>query len=253
MPDAWETANGLNPNDATDGAKVAANGYTNLENYINSLVADITEAQYADGEMTGEDIATTGPLTSTVIDGTNAISIPSEEYFDLSKATHTGGSIKDVNGMETIDNVRNGQYWSFVIDNTKEQAYIITFQAAAKNSDPSLELDITDGDDKKEWTGTVQVENTGNWTKFVEHKIETGVLGKGLKYFILNFKGSKYTCNVGDIKFTPKDATGIEEILAEANRGNGKMEIYTLDGRKVSASRLQKGIYIVNGEKVVLR
>ncbi len=38
MPDAWETANGLNPNDATDGPKLAANGYTNLENYLNSLV-----------------------------------------------------------------------------------------------------------------------------------------------------------------------------------------------------------------------
>lgn len=37
MPDAWETANGLNPNDATDRNGVAANGYTNLENYLNSL------------------------------------------------------------------------------------------------------------------------------------------------------------------------------------------------------------------------
>ncbi len=40
MPDAWETANGLNPNDATDRGLFAANGYTNLENYLNSLVTD---------------------------------------------------------------------------------------------------------------------------------------------------------------------------------------------------------------------
>lgn len=33
IPDAWETANGLNPNDATDAAKIAANGYANIENY----------------------------------------------------------------------------------------------------------------------------------------------------------------------------------------------------------------------------
>lgn len=38
MPDAWETANGLNPNDATDRGTIAANGYTNLENYLNSLI-----------------------------------------------------------------------------------------------------------------------------------------------------------------------------------------------------------------------
>ena len=40
MPDAWETANGLNPNDATDRGLFATSGYTNLENYLNSLVGN---------------------------------------------------------------------------------------------------------------------------------------------------------------------------------------------------------------------
>ncbi|MDE6371081.1 MAG: fibronectin type III domain-containing protein, partial [Duncaniella sp.] len=34
IPDEWEIANGLNPNDATDAVKIAANGYTNIENYV---------------------------------------------------------------------------------------------------------------------------------------------------------------------------------------------------------------------------
>ncbi|MBI1342277.1 MAG: T9SS type A sorting domain-containing protein [Terrimonas sp.] len=38
MPDAYETANGLNINDPADRNGIAANGYTNLENYLNSLV-----------------------------------------------------------------------------------------------------------------------------------------------------------------------------------------------------------------------
>ncbi|KAF5540312.1 pectate lyase C, partial [Fusarium phyllophilum] len=38
IPDEWETKNGLDPNDASDGMKVASNEYTNLENYVNSLV-----------------------------------------------------------------------------------------------------------------------------------------------------------------------------------------------------------------------
>ncbi len=37
MPDRWERRNSLNPNDAADGAAMAENGYTNLENYLNSL------------------------------------------------------------------------------------------------------------------------------------------------------------------------------------------------------------------------
>ena len=49
MPDEWETANGLNPNDKADGKKIADNGYSNVENYINSLVADITAAQNVGG------------------------------------------------------------------------------------------------------------------------------------------------------------------------------------------------------------
>ncbi len=37
MPDSYETAHGLNPNDAADRNGYASNGYTNLENYLNGL------------------------------------------------------------------------------------------------------------------------------------------------------------------------------------------------------------------------
>jgi pectate lyase len=37
MPDAWETANGLNPADATDRNKTWGPGYTMLEKYLNSI------------------------------------------------------------------------------------------------------------------------------------------------------------------------------------------------------------------------
>ncbi|MGI4863520.1 MAG: T9SS type A sorting domain-containing protein [Janthinobacterium lividum] len=47
MPDAWETSMGLNPNDASDRATIAANGYPNLENYLNGLVASTTLATRA--------------------------------------------------------------------------------------------------------------------------------------------------------------------------------------------------------------
>jgi len=39
MPDSWETANGLDPNDPNDGAQCPeGDGYTHLEDYLNSLV-----------------------------------------------------------------------------------------------------------------------------------------------------------------------------------------------------------------------
>lgn len=51
MPDEWEIANQLNPNDANDGNKTSADGYTNLEIYLNSLVAEITLKQNEGGEQ----------------------------------------------------------------------------------------------------------------------------------------------------------------------------------------------------------
>ena len=40
IPDSWESSHGLNPNNGMDGAATAANGYTNLENYLNELAGD---------------------------------------------------------------------------------------------------------------------------------------------------------------------------------------------------------------------
>lgn len=39
IPDAWESANGLNPNLASDAVAYAGNGYLNIENYINSITS----------------------------------------------------------------------------------------------------------------------------------------------------------------------------------------------------------------------
>ena len=39
MPDAWEQANGTNPS-VNDAMTIAANGYANIENYINSITID---------------------------------------------------------------------------------------------------------------------------------------------------------------------------------------------------------------------
>jgi hypothetical protein len=42
MPDAWEISKGLNPNNALDRNTIGADGYTNLEIYLNSLTVSST-------------------------------------------------------------------------------------------------------------------------------------------------------------------------------------------------------------------
>ncbi len=60
MPDEWETANGLNPSNKSDGNEIGEGGYTNLEIYMNSLVADITAKQNEGGEIWSGQQTTTG-------------------------------------------------------------------------------------------------------------------------------------------------------------------------------------------------
>lgn len=54
MPDAWETANGLNANNASDAILYTISStYTNIEMYINSLVSSMTSAQAVGAVTTG--------------------------------------------------------------------------------------------------------------------------------------------------------------------------------------------------------
>jgi len=41
MPDAWESARGLNPRNPAGGAIPGADGYTNLEVYLNAIAAPL--------------------------------------------------------------------------------------------------------------------------------------------------------------------------------------------------------------------
>lgn len=51
IPDYWEDANGLDKNNAADGNLTGAEGYTNLERYMNSLVADIMAKENEGGKF----------------------------------------------------------------------------------------------------------------------------------------------------------------------------------------------------------
>ena len=80
IPDECESANCLNPNDATDGSAYTLDTekgwYTNLEVYMNSIVEDIMKAGNAHAESTVEDyypacVKTSighAPLTSSILD-----------------------------------------------------------------------------------------------------------------------------------------------------------------------------------------
>lgn len=87
IPDEWEVANGLNPNDDKDGNKYTIDTekgwYTNLEVYANSLVEDIMKAGNADGESNYTEYYPAYKKPATAIDGIRTTAILSTEYYSL--------------------------------------------------------------------------------------------------------------------------------------------------------------------------
>jgi hypothetical protein len=75
MPDIYEDNNGFDKNDASDGAVIAADGYSNLENFLNAVVAgEVTP----EGQPTAvEAIQATEPTVNSsvekIIDGNRLI------------------------------------------------------------------------------------------------------------------------------------------------------------------------------------
>lgn len=92
IPDVWETANGLNPNDAKDGNAYTIDTkgyYTNLEVYLNSIVEDIMKGGNADAENAVDEFYPTYISTS----GIKGISYGSEAI----KTTYTTLSGQHIN------------------------------------------------------------------------------------------------------------------------------------------------------------
>ncbi|MBR1548435.1 MAG: pectate lyase [Prevotella sp.] len=85
IPDAWETANGLNPNSAADARTKTLDPkgfYTNLEVYANSLVEDIMKAGNSDAQSTIDEYYPAYTLP-TVVNTVNSDAAAVVEYYTL--------------------------------------------------------------------------------------------------------------------------------------------------------------------------
>ena len=231
MPDAWETANGLNPNDAKDGSSVGEDGYTNLENYLNSIVAEITEGQLEGGTALGN-IVKEDPLVST--------------EYEISNQTHTA----DISTTE----------WGFsdgiTVSNNKSKTYanssnLVKFSAASYTiklpKNVSINRIVFEGRDNYEdadaYISEVNGETFGA-TDYVfpkdksmqTYSIALSTPATGTLTFTTKVK---QICAI--IRLYSSTSTGISTV-----RGNKQMQerVFTIDGREVRGKE-GKGIYII--------
>lgn len=117
IPDAWETANGLDPNDATDALTYSLDSkeyYTNLEVYANSLVEDIMKQGNADAENKVDEYypAWKKPTGISQIITSNPSELAEVKYYSLNgtllSAPQKGINIRKMlfqNGKTVVDKV----------------------------------------------------------------------------------------------------------------------------------------------------
>lgn len=117
IPDAWEVANGLNPNDASDALTYSLDSkgyYTNLEVYANSLVEDIMKQGNADAENKVDEYypAWKNPTGISQIITSNPSELAEVKYYSLNgtllSAPQKGINIRKMlfqNGKTVVDKV----------------------------------------------------------------------------------------------------------------------------------------------------
>ena len=231
MPDSWETANGLDPNNAKDGSIVGEDGYTNLENYLNSIVAEITKGQLEGGTALGN-IVKEEPLVST--------------EYEISNQTHSA----DVSSTE----------WGFsdgiTVKNNKSKTYanssnLVKFSVASYTiklpKNVSINRIVFEGrdnyDDADAYISEVNGETFGA-TDYVfpkdksmqTYSIALSTPATGTLTFTTKVK---QICAI--IRLYSSTSTGIS-----TGRGNKQMQerVFTIDGREVRGKE-GKGIYII--------
>ena len=117
IPDAWETANGLDPNDASDALTYSLDSksyYTNLEVYANSLVENIMKQGNADAENKVDEYypAWKNPTGISQVITSNPGELVEVKYYSLNgtllSAPQKGINIRKMlfqNGKTVVDKV----------------------------------------------------------------------------------------------------------------------------------------------------
>ena len=252
MPDKWETANGLNPNDATDGKTVGDDGYTNLEKYLNSLVAHIMDAGNAGGVvLSGNEIYTgTGdpePVDYTLSSATATCTTGAIDWTFNNGCVITNPSTKkyDTAMSSTIKYSKGVLFTINLPDNVQISSVTFTGYGNEDNNDCYLAslngTDFAETDyvfpDRLEPNATTTMKSyTINLPTPAVNTLTFSV-GQAQAALLINLKGEIGTA-IHNVEFT--DAT------KNANR------TYTLQGVEVNAAT-KPGIYIRNGKKFLVK
>lgn len=277
MPDEYETANALNPNDASDGNLVNAEGYTNLEVYLNDIVSHITEAQNADGEVQGlmpdtttyepvrEDVVLTWTLGSASCSAAAtskpenilASTASSQKGFSMSTSTYSGVNFTKFQPSASSSSAVDAACVTFSLSPKEGECFTpgkLSFDAVRCGTDGgSIDVYwINDQSEKTEITTALKPDRNSNYSAcsydFSQENFPS-TQGEGkVVFYIYNLGTTKQiglanVCLSGQIDQAPVDALQRVELEKDPF-------YYDLMGRKYI--RPERGLYIHQGKKIFI-
>jgi len=258
MPDAWETANGLNPNNATDGNSLNIEGYTMLEVYMNSLVAGIMTDGNAGGVASGyisggsDAVISKTTLSQSTYAGASGASSP--WTFDGGYSITNGNSKTYATGSEMGIKFSTGVKFSVNLPSgiTVDSVKFVGYDNYTGTDSYISELNgtsFTSADyifPQKNASGTYTV---------CSHNIPLITPASGS--FTFTFSGSQV---VVYLVLSTRTATGVKTTTILASDPNAPVNVYGIDGRCIRTNVIRRnateglldGIYLVDKQKVVV-
>lgn len=240
MPDEWEIARGLDPNNAADRNLCDESGYTMLEVYLAELVADITEAQSAEGWTEG--YRSTFPLADSY-----EVSMNTKDcagwYFSDGIMWLTGGDYTDCNENGLLQMPVNRQHTLWLPNGVAVSK--VRFEGRGYRQTASYkEASLT------ELNG--QTYEQGVYT-LPKSETETGSFEVAFPEPVRNQLTFTFKGNVAAAKITifTDRAAGVESVEAEPE-AEADDAWYNLQGIRVAQPTVP-GIYIRGGKKVLVR
>lgn len=281
MPDEWETRNGLDPKNPEDRNTSNEEGYTMLEVYLNSLVADITEAQYEGAEIVGKpgepyapvstDVTVSWSMSSGKVGEAATVSkegiVTSSEYSlgsEINRKSTRSAYGKVITTFQPTIEYRTPEptsalYFDFDLKDGitfrpteisilplrygTNGGYVDLAWVSSDGTETSLGSIHAGSDQDDETTSTAQIDLS-------DRVIPTSTGKCQLIVYVYRISPSK-ELGLADIKIGGHlgYTAGINETEAEVN--NREQSIYNILGQPLSAP--QKGFNIINGEKRIIR
>ena len=258
IPDSWETANGLNPNNALDANTLNTSGFTMLEVYMNSLVSGIVSGGNEGGVASGYTVGATNAVTNKVT---------------LSQSTYTGAS-----GATSPWTFNDG----YSITNANSKGYATGSEMGIKFSNGvQFKVTLPTGIS----VDTVKFVGYDNYTGTDSYISELNGVTFGASSYVFTQKTASGTYKVctntiplvmpatGSFSFSiggnqtvvylvlsTHTLTGLKEQTILSANPNAPVNVYSIDGRIIRSNiprnkateALRAGLYIIDNQKTVI-